>query len=247
MSLFVPNHPKLTVILADAGNGEHKERFERIIAKFHALLGRDGAVLLSRWNGAAARAKYTRVGQDDRGYLALDLTLEDILSGVRPDGGRGGPVDCTFVHLSDSDNLYSLHFFPLLMKRLNEGVDMVAIHWVSRHVWPDASLDRRTAGQIRDKGECGPLRSGRNVEMWAAEDFRIGCTDMGAVLLRSALLKSSGARLVLDRLPLPDSDGSSIDFDTADGNLYARLYKHAGKGNSAVIRRALMFQQALGR
>lgn len=244
MSLFVPNHPKLTVVLVDAGGGEHAERLAAIAGRFNRLLGRAGAVAVSRWTAASARARFPRLAGDDRGYLALDLALEDALGGAPPAQG-GAPLDCTFVHLSDSDNLYSLHFLPLLMKRLNEGADMVGIHWVSRHEWRDASLDRRTAGQIRERGECGPLRSGKNVEMWAADDFRVGCIDLGAVVARAALLRSAGARLALDRLPSPDADGAGIDFGVADGQLYARLHAAAGAGKTAIIRRALMFQQAL--
>jgi len=245
MSVFVPNHPRLTMVLVEGGRGEHTRRLAAVADKFNAHLGRRG-VLVSRWDGARARARFPALSQDDLGYLALDLALDDVVAGRRLDGDGGAAAradaPCDFVILSDSANLYATHFLPLLMRRLNEGADMVGVHWVSRHHWPDEALNARSARQIKEAGACGPLRSGRNVEIWAAEDFRVGCIDLGAVMLRTSVLASTKARLVLESLPDDRATGASVDFGTVDGHLYSRLHKQLG-GRSAIIRRALMFQQ----
>ena len=241
-SLFVPNHPRLTVFLADTGDGARSRRLKQIVERFNALLGRRDAVILSRWNRKTTRAQWPQVTAEDYGYLALDLTLDDVINAKRPDGGSA-PVDCTFVTLTDSNNIYSLHYFPLLMKRLNEGADMVGVHWVSRYEWSDsATLDRRTARQIRERKECGPLRSGKQVEMWAADDFHTGCIDLGAVMLRTSMLRARGERLLLSRLA-SDPAGADISFIQADGSFFSRIYA-AAPDKAAIIRRVLMVQQS---
>ena len=240
MSVLVPNHPRLTMVLVDSGRGEHVARLLAVADKFNAYLGRP-AVAVSRWDGAAARARFPAFSSDDLGYLALDLALDDVVAGRQPDGTTGASSACDFVVLSDSNNLYSMHFFPLLMRRLNEGADMVGAHWVSKHTWPDEALNSRTAQRIREAGDCGPLRSGRNVEIWAAEDFRVGCIDLGAVMLRRSVLVATKARLVLESFPNDRADGAHVSFGTADGHLFSRLHAHLGR-RAAIIRRTLMFQ-----
>lgn len=253
-SLFVPNHPSLRVFLAQADGGDDggAARLAALAARFNMLLQRPDAVVVSRWRGAAARAKFPGLTVDDHGYAALDLTLDDVVNGRRPDtGGRDAVVagGCDVVGLADSRSLYSLHYLPLMMGKLvSEGHDVVGAHWVARLGSDDRALNKRSARSIRERGECGPLRTGKYVEVWADEGLRRpGCVDSGAVMMRAQAVRASGARLLGTALA-DDATGAGARF-AADGTApgadaaFVSHLAHRPGVRAALIRRVLMVQQ----
>jgi hypothetical protein len=252
-SLFVPNHPDLRVFLAQAGDDDDgAARLAALAARFNLLLQRPDAVVVSRWRGASARAKFPRLTVDDHGYAALDLTLDDVANGRRPDtGGADATVagGCDVLGLADSRSLYSLHYLPLMMGKLvSEGYDVVGSHWVARTGSDDPALNRRSARAIRERGECGPLRTGRYVEVWADERLHTpGCVDAGAVMMRTQALKASGARL-LGTVLAGDASGGGARFAAdgsapgADAAFVGHLTRRQGS-RTALIRRVLMVHQ----
>lgn len=112
-------------------------------------------------------------------------------------------------------------------------------------------------GTMLSRGECGHLRSGADSEIVAAEDFRPGCTELGAVALRTDVLAATGLRFVVDLLRSADGGSGSgrglPELDSpackghgymycADGGLYSRLARAKGV-RTKVLRRALLLHQ----
>lgn len=107
------------------------------------------------------------------------------------------------------------------------------------------------------RGECGHLRSGADSEIIAAEDFRPGCTELGAVAIRTDALATTGLNFVVGLLAAADGGSGSgrglPELDSpacrghgymycADGGLYSRLARAPGI-RTRVLRRALLVHQ----
>ena len=242
-SLAASRHPGLFTILVDTGKAEPFDELPALAALFNELSERPHAVSVSRWAYHNSRALYPQLAVEDFGYVATDLALEDALYGSWPLGADGLPVlHCDTFVVTNGDNMYTAAFFEeALRAAATERYDMIGTHWVSHYNWNSPVWDTRSPEQLRANKHCGSLRSGLDMEMWAAHDFHVACIDLGAVLWRRWLIETTGNRFVLDALAV-NGTGQHFDFFTADGWFFQRAHR-LPTARTHIIRESLMIHQ----
>lgn len=154
----------------------------------------------------------------------------------------GVDVDCDLVMATNGDNLYSNNFFPATLHEMAgpHAADVVGTHYLSHYTKKKAvNVGYNT---MLSHNECGHLRSGADSEIVVADDFRPGCIELGAAIMRTDVLVATGYRFVIDQLSSVDKSETGrhmpvLDFPTcrehgyffcADGGLFHRLHKTAG-------------------
>ena len=225
-TLLSSRHPGIYAILVDTGKKAPFKDIGKLAQLWNSLVGRD-AVFVSRWTYHNSRAIFPQLAVEDYGYVATDLAMEDALYGSWPLKPDGEPVmHCDTFLVTNGDNLYSDEFFIKGLKAIAVGgFDMVGQHWISHYPWEAPVWESRTVEQLRQNSpkECGSLRTGRDMEMWAAADFHISCIDLGAVLFRRWLLDIAGRRFVLDALAV-NATGKHVDMFTLDGRFFNEIH-----------------------
>ena len=157
------------------------------------------------------------------------------------------------------DNLYAGRFLEATLHEISRGgAEMVGVNYFAHYFHgrseddtlpqPPATVEGQAAGA------CGVWRWGRDQEVWVASDFRVGCIDLGAVVVKASLLEATGYRFVADSLRAGDPTGLNVTFPgptqctspsfafCADGLLYQRLAAVPGV-KTKVLRRSLMMHQ----
>lgn len=253
-SALSSRHPSLHVILVDTGKAQPFHALAGVAGLVNGMAGRE-AVHVSRWTYHTSRARYPALTVEDYGYVATDLALEDAMYGHWPVGRDGAPrFACDTFVVTNGDNLYTAEWFRATARSIAQGYDLVATNWVSHYAWDSSVWDARTAEQLIAGAphECGSMRAGADMEMWAADDLHINCIDLGAVLFKRWIMDATGARFCLEALAenatvMVTTGGRApvtrkFEFFTADGWFFQRAHKAPG-ARTRVLRRALMVHQ----
>jgi hypothetical protein len=151
-SVLLWNHAPLRVYLVDTGKDAAFVDLPALAELASALAGRPGAVRVSAWTHATARAQFPGYSDEDHGYVATDLTLEDILSeraaaspqvrellkaaGHAPAADEpldAGPPPCEYTIVTNGDNLYGKDYLAATLDEMSRGAQMVSTHWVSHY------------------------------------------------------------------------------------------------------------------
>lgn len=150
-SVLLWDHPSLTIYLVDTGAQQPFTELPRLARMASAMAGRPDAVRVSDWTHATSRAQFPDFTDEDHGYIATDLTIEDILSqraefsprlqdllratgAVPADGGESlGPAPCEYMIVTNGDNLYGKEYLAATLSEIRGGAQMVSTHWVSHY------------------------------------------------------------------------------------------------------------------
>ena len=219
-SILVDN-TNVHVYVADTDMGFETELHE-IAATVNIKLNKT-AVFVSPINRQSVLKRCPKLTANDYGYVVTDLMIEDVL--LRP---------YDHILITNGDNLYSRHFFPVTQRALMNGADMVATHFISHYTIPSSHIVHTDAG---------PWRHGQDMEFITR--FEVGCVDLGAVLLKAELFKNHGFRFIID---IDDCNTKgvgwrqSLEVTGLDGYLFQRIAETPGI-KTQVIPRALFMHQ----
>jgi hypothetical protein len=121
-SVLLWDHPGLTIYLLDTGKDVPFSELPRLAEMASAMAGRPDAVRLSRWRHGSARAQFPWYADEDHGYLATDLTLEDLLS-VRAEARKRGDaaLPCEYLVVTNGDNLYGHDYLAATLGEIKTG------------------------------------------------------------------------------------------------------------------------------
>lgn len=121
-SVLLWDHPGLTVYLLDTGKDVPFAELPKLAAMASAMAGRPDAVRLSRWRHGTARAQFPWYTEEDHGYLATDLTLEDLLT-VRAEARKRGDatLPCEYLIVTNGDNLYGHDYLAATLGEIKTG------------------------------------------------------------------------------------------------------------------------------
>lgn len=243
-SLAVGRPPRLSVTFVDT---DLRVPYEGLAASVEALntwvFGGPVASLSPR-TPRDRLALFDAYKAEDHGYILTDLVLEDLLESRAQARGRGVPeaeLPCAYFLVTNGDNVYGAQWWAgALGEAAAQRADVVGTHFVSHYDWPGSPIREPLWEKVRLFGQCGPWRPGRDVEV--AANFKPACIDLGAALFSAAVLESSGARFIVDRLRAGNPTGRGINPMEADGEFFARLaaLPHA---KAILVRRTLMMHQ----
>ena len=159
---------------------------------------------------------------DKYGYILTDLLLEHVLE-LKDDSG--GAL-CQYFTVTNGDNLFTSSYFPVIWQAIKRGFNLIGMHFISSHHWPDRECNTH---------ECGPWRGGTDVEVRAG--FQVACIDLAAGVFSRDILGS--IRFVITEMP----DASDRDRWTgADGLFFSNLFNSPG-AQAIVISRTLVIHQ----
>ena len=150
--------------------------------------------LSKQWEEACGR----RALLYDFGYLQSDAVLRRVLA--RQGRGNG---ECSYVLVTNGDNLYANSLFDLTCPHMNRGTGLIS-WWFSSHNAGIGAWGRvaKAQGRIAHTG-ANVLFHTRLQKSWV---------DLGAVMIRSDLLRSRPrGRVFTDCGPWREADGRCID------------------------------------
>jgi len=223
------------VFFVDTGDEAFTE-LPSLVANFNHLTEQPLAQV-SRWDQKLSRAQFPNFKENDFGYIATDLVIEDLLEERSDARRRNAALPCELLLVTNGDNLYSRAFFEATIGTLSEaGVDLVATHFVSHY-------DQSWMWTPETSGICGPFRTGSDAEF--ATCITENHVDLGTVLMKTSLFETltldettHPKRFVVDRLRIDkESHPKTVSLD---GNLFGFF---ASKTGTKVIRRTLFVHQ----
>ena len=131
------DHPALTIYLLDTGKGDAFTALPDVANMTSRIAGRPGAVRVSHWRNAESRAAFPQLGDiEDHGYIATDLTIDDILAmrqAARDAGTPPAELPCDTLIITNGDNLYGFEYLSATQEAMRAGAVMVNTHWVAHY------------------------------------------------------------------------------------------------------------------
>ena len=220
MSLLVNRPPKLAVYVVNTDKGGGFPELRQMVQHANRLTGikifHDMGAIVN--NSAAQQALgpgFNVTSLQDFGYVLTDLVMEHILK-VR---------DCEFMLVTNGDNLYGSDFFRAVVPPIQQGHNLVAVHFVTHH--PRDGSRSHT---------CGPYRAGTDMEIETG--FEIGCVDLGAAVFATNIVERLNIRFALNALRQNPQAG----LYAADGITFMEMVKDINT-RATVVHRVLMLHQ----
>ena len=106
---------KLQFVFADTDQGRPFAALPAIIDKINFLFGIHAQVSPRTYSNTIKN--FPMFKEKEYGFIVTDFVLDDVL--------KSPNFSCKHMMLSNGDNIYGRNFFPLLVKELNSGKDMV--------------------------------------------------------------------------------------------------------------------------
>jgi hypothetical protein len=243
-SLAVGRPPRLSVTFVDTDTRTPYEGLPASIEALNTWVFGGPVASLSPRTPRDRLSLFPQYKAEDHGYILTDLVLEDLLASRAEARGRGlleDDLPCAYFLVTNGDNVYGAQWWAgALGEAAAQRADVVGTHFVSHYDWPGSPIREPLWEKVRLYGQCGPWRPGRDVEV--AANFKPACIDLGAALFSAAVLESSGARFIVDRLRAGNPTGRGINPMEADGEFFARLAA-LPRAKAVLVRRTLMMHQ----
>ena len=148
-SVLLWDHPALTIYLLDTGKDAPFSELPRLASLASKMAGKPDTVRVSKWTHASARAQFPDYKDEDHGYIATDLAIEDILAERETARNIGSPsLPCDYLIVTNGDNLYGHDYLAATLGEIKTGVEMVNTHWVSHYEMNKAWI--LGWGEVRD-------------------------------------------------------------------------------------------------
>jgi hypothetical protein len=156
----------------------------------------------------------------DYGYVLTDLVMEYLLQ-RRADPSHS--KECEFMMVTNGDNLYGSGLFHAVGNKIQEGYNLIGMHFVSHY--------DGTAAEY-----CGRHRDGQDQEIDAR--FEANCIDLGAVVFASQIVERWNIRFAINDM----RQNIIPNFSIADGVTFVNML-HSKGANAIIIPRVLLLHQ----
>lgn len=219
LSLDAPDYKKLKIFLVDTGKEPMGEKLTNLVDACNKMAGRT-LVFESNVTHKSSHALFPEFHEENYGYLATDIALEQILE----------DHDCDYFLFTNGDNLYTRTLFTHTLPYMQSKFDVIGFDFISRYCLGEPNT--YTA------------RPGCEVEFFT--QLRASEIDLGAALYRTEQLKTLENRFLVDKLRMYTNP---LDIESIQGINYwgldARfMYTAKEAANSfTVIRRVLFVHQ----